>query len=70
MEKEELYEMRIPPGVTESIMAKVITDYELELKNTDDGPVLYGSKEKLEKAQDDIVKALNDRLKELEKGKS
>lgn len=69
MEDEELYEMRIPPGITGSIMAKVIATYELDYKHTDDGPMLYGTKEKLEKAQDDIVKALNDRLKELEKGR-
>jgi len=61
-----MYEMRIPPGVTERLVAQVITQYNLELKNTDDGPLLYGKKEDLESAQDYIVKALNERLKELE----
>jgi hypothetical protein len=65
MEEEMMYEMRIPPGITERLMAEVINQFELELKNTDDGPVLYGKKEDLEKAQDHIVKALNKRLKEL-----
>lgn len=65
--EEEMYEMRIPPGITESIMAEVITQFDLELKTTDDGPLLYGKKENLENAQDHIVKALNQRIKELEK---
>jgi hypothetical protein len=66
MEEEMMYEMRIPPGVTERLVAQVITQFNLELKNTDDGPLLYGKKEDLECAQDYIVKALNERLKELE----
>jgi len=66
MGEEMMYEMRIPAGITERIMAEVITKFDLELKNTDDGPVLYGKKETLESAQDHIVKALNQRLKELE----
>ncbi len=66
MDEEMLYEMRIPAGITERIMVEVITEYDLEIKNTDDGPVLQGKKESLEKAQDHIVKALNQRLKELE----
>ena len=61
-----MYEMRIPPGVTERLVAQVITQFNLELKNTDDGPLLYGKKKDLENAQDYIVKALNERLKELE----
>jgi hypothetical protein len=65
MEEEMMYEMMIPPGITERLMAEVINQFELELKNTDDGPVLYGKKEDLEKAQDHIIKALNQRLKEL-----
>jgi hypothetical protein len=66
MEEEMMYEMRIPPGVTERLVAQVITQFNLEIKNTDDGPLLYGKKEDLESAQDYIVKALNERLKELE----
>jgi hypothetical protein len=48
-------------------MIEVINEFGLELKSTDYGPVLLGKKEDLEKAQDHIVKALNQRLKELEK---
>ncbi|MFU2190953.1 MAG: hypothetical protein BWY74_00498 [Firmicutes bacterium ADurb.Bin419] len=67
MDEEMMYEMRIPAGITERIMIEVINEFGLELKSTDYGPVLLGKKEDLEKAQDYIVKALNQRLKELEK---
>jgi hypothetical protein len=65
MEEKMMYEMRLPPGVTERLVAQVITKFNLEIKNTDDGPLLYGKKEDLENAQDYIIKALNERLKEL-----
>ncbi|AXV38063.1 MAG: hypothetical protein KO217_00700 [Methanobacteriaceae archaeon] len=63
------YEMRLPPGVTERSVAAVVGEFELELKQTDYGPVLYGEKEELEKARDYIVKDINERLKELESRK-
>jgi len=69
MEEETMYEMRIPPGVTESMVAHVVRDFEVELKPTEEGPVFYGKKEVLEKAQDYIIKALNERLRELEEGR-
>jgi hypothetical protein len=64
-----LYEMRIPPGVTESNMAEIITLYEVELTHTEYGPVIKGELEELEKARDHIVKSLNERLKQLENDK-
>lgn len=64
--EEKLYEMRIPPGITTRIMASVIDQFEVELKQTDYGPVLLGKKEVLENAQDFIIKAINERIKELE----
>ncbi|MGC9517802.1 MAG: hypothetical protein ACP5C3_08925 [Methanomicrobiales archaeon] len=63
------YEMQLPPGVTERIVATVIDKFDLELKQTDFGPVLYGEKEDLEKAKDLIVKDLNERIKQLENRK-
>ena len=63
------YEMRIPPGVSGQILAKVLEKYNLEVKQTDYGPVLYGEKEQLEDAQDIIIRASNERIKELENKK-
>jgi len=62
------YEMRIPPGVSGQILAEIVEIHELEVKQTDYGPVLYGEKEQLEGAQD-IIMALNKRIKELENKK-
>lgn len=62
--------MKIPPGTPGQIIAIVIEKYDdLELKQTDYGPVLYGEKEDLEGAQDIVIKALNERIKELESKK-
>ena len=66
MEEDLKYEMRIPAGMTGQILAQIMEKFDLEVKQTDDGPILYGEKEKLEDARDYIVKALNERIKELE----
>jgi len=63
-----MYEMRIPAGVTESMVAHVVRDFDVELKPTEEGPIFYGKKDVLENVQDYIVKALNQRLRELEEG--
>jgi hypothetical protein len=61
------YEMKIPLGTPGNLVAEVMEKYnELELKQTDYGPVLYGEKEDLEGAQDIIIKGLNERIKELD----
>ena len=61
------YEMRTPPGIPGQIIAIIMEKYDdLELKQTDYGPVFYGEKEDLENAQDIVIRALNERIKELE----
>jgi hypothetical protein len=59
------YEMKLPNGVGEQVLAHTIDKFEVELKHTEFGPVLVGTKEELEKAQDFIIKSINDRLSEL-----
>jgi hypothetical protein len=66
-EKVEKFEMRIPPGVTGQIIANVMENYDLEVKQTDMGPVFQGEIKNLENARDYIVKALNERIVELER---
>lgn len=61
--------MRIPPGVTERNMAEIITNYEVELSHTDNGPVLIGEMEELEKIREYMVKSLNERIKEFGENK-
>jgi hypothetical protein len=60
------YEMKIPPGVPGQILAEIMEKHDVEVKQTDYGPVMYGEKEHLEDAQDIIVRSLNERIKELE----
>ncbi|PKL66248.1 MAG: hypothetical protein CVV28_11655 [Methanobacteriales archaeon HGW-Methanobacteriales-1] len=64
-----LYEMRIPPGVTERNMAEIITNYEVDLAHTDHGPVLKGEMEELEKVREYMVKSLNERIELFEEQK-
>ena len=66
-ENVEKFEMRIPPGVSGQIIAHVMDNYDLEVKQTDAGPVFQGEIKNLEDARDYIVKALNERIDVLEK---
>jgi hypothetical protein len=65
----EKYEMRIPPGITGQIVAQVMEKYDLEVKQSDFGPVFLGEMKNLEDARDYIVKELNSRIAELENKK-
>jgi hypothetical protein len=65
-ENVEKFDMRIPPGVSGQIIAHVMDNYDLEVKQTDAGPVFQGEMKNLEDARDYIVKALNERIAELE----
>ncbi len=69
-EKVEKFEMKIPPGVTGQIIAYVMENYDIEIKQTDEGPVFQGTFKNLEDARDYVVKALNERIKELERNNS
>lgn len=67
MEEAMKYEMMIPRGVSGQILAKLLEENpDITIKQSDDGPLLLGEKEKLEEARDYIVKALNERVKQLE----
>lgn len=66
-EKVEKFEMRIPPGVSGQMIAEVMDKYDLEVKQTDVGPMFLGEFKNLEDARDYLVKALNDRIAELDK---
>jgi len=63
------YEMRLPPGVGEQVLAHTIEKFDVELKHTDYGPALVGTMEELEDAKDFIVKSINERLNELSNSK-
>ena len=72
MEEEPVYEMKLTNGIGEQMLgigeqmlAHVIEQFDVELKQTEFGPKLQGTKEELEKAQDYIVKVMKERLDEL-----
>jgi len=59
------YELRLPNGVGEQLLAHTIEKFEVTLKHTEYGPILLGGKEELENAMEFMVKSINERLKEL-----
>ncbi len=66
-EEPTVYEMKLTNGIGEQMLAHVIEQFDVELKQTEFGPKLQGTKEELEKAQDYIVKVMKERLDELDK---
>lgn len=52
MEEEPVYEMKLTNGIGEQMLAHVIEQFDVELKQTEFGPKLQGTKEELEKTQD------------------
>ena len=67
MEEEPEYEMKLTNGIGEQMLAHVIEQFDVELKQTEFGPKLQGTKEELEKTQDYIVKVMKERLDELDR---
>jgi hypothetical protein len=67
MEEEPVYEMKLTNGIGEQMLAHVIEQFDVELKQTEFGPKLQGTKEELVKAQDYIVKVMKERLDELDR---
>ena len=62
----ETYELKLPNGVGEQVLARTIDKFNVELKQTEMGPKLLGSESELEKALEFIKESINQRLKELE----
>lgn len=61
------YELRIPNGVGEQIMAHAFEKFDVDLRQTEYGPVFVGKKDELLKAQEYIFSEMKKRLEELEK---
>ena len=66
MEEKEEFQMGIPNGVGEAMLAHTIEKFDVKLEHTEFGPVLIGSYEELEKAKQFLADAIAERLKELE----
>ena len=65
VEKEE-YEMGLPNGVGEQMLAHAFEKFDIKLEQTEFGPKIIGEYEELVKARDFLENAIRERLAELE----
>ena len=66
MEEEQKFEMGLPNGVGEAMLAHAFEKFDIKLEQTEFGPKLIGSYEELEKTKEFLANAIAERLKELE----
>ncbi|MBE6511504.1 MAG: hypothetical protein E7Z74_09670 [Methanobrevibacter millerae] len=66
MEEEQEFEMGLPNGVGEAMLAHAFEKFDIKLEQTEFGPKIIGSYEELEKTKEFLANAIAERLKELE----
>lgn len=66
MEDKQEFEMKLPNGVGEQMVAHAIEKFDIKLEHTDYGPKFIGSYEELEKAKEFLRDAMEKRIKELD----
>lgn len=66
MEEKEEFQMGLPNGVGEAMLAHAIEKFDVKLEHSEFGPLLIGSYEELEKAKKFLADAIAERIKELE----
>lgn len=66
MDDERLFEMKLPNGVGEQMLAHCYEKFDVKLEQGEYGPKLLGTQEELEKAQKFLYDAIEARLKQLE----
>ena len=64
-EKQE-FQMGIPNGVGEAMLAHAFEKFDFKLEQTEFGPVLIGEYDELVKVKEFLANAIEERLKELE----
>lgn len=64
-EKQE-FQMGIPNGVGEAMLAHAFEKFNFKLEQTEFGPVLIGEYDELVKVKEFLANAIEERLKELE----
>ncbi|MGN0177358.1 MAG: hypothetical protein ACI389_05965 [Methanobrevibacter sp.] len=65
-EEKEEFEMGLPNGVGEQMLAHAFEKFNIKLEQTEFGPKIIGEYDELVKAKDFLETAIRDRLKELE----
>lgn len=66
MEEKEEFQMGLPNGVGEAMLAHAIEKFDVKLEHSEFGPLLIGSYEELEKTKKFLADAIAERIKELE----
>ncbi|WP_342764270.1 hypothetical protein [uncultured Methanobrevibacter sp.] len=69
MEEKEEFEMGIPNGVGEAMLAHAFEKFDIKLEQTEWGPKIIGEYDELVKARDFLENAIRERLAELEGNK-
>lgn len=65
-EEKQEFQMGIPNGVGEAMLAHAFEKFDFKLEQTEFGPVLIGDYDELVKVKEFLANAIEERLKELE----
>ena len=68
-EEKEEFEMGLPNGVGEAMLAHAFEKFDIKLEQTEWGPKIIGEYDELVKARDFLENAIRERLAELEGNK-
>lgn len=66
MDEKQEFEMGLPNGVGEQMLAHAIEKFDVKLEHTEFGPKLIGSYDELEKTKVFLYEAIETRLGQLE----
>jgi len=66
VEEKEEFEMGIPNGVGEQMLAHAFEKFDIQLEQTEFGPKIIGDYDELVKVRAFLENAIKDRLKELQ----
>lgn len=66
VEEKEEFQMGLPNGVGEAMLAHAYEKFDFKLEQTDFGPMLIGDYDELVKVREFLANAIAERLKELE----
>lgn len=66
VEEKEEFEMGIPNGVGEAMLAHAFEKFDIKLEQTEWGPKIIGEYDELVKAREFLENAIRERLEELE----
>ena len=66
VEEKEEFQMGLPNGVGEQMLAHAYEKFDIKLEQTEFGPVIIGEYDELVKAKEFFQEAIRERLKELE----